>query len=273
VAVGFVGVGSQGGGIVDRLHDAGLPVTVWARRAESLRPFAARVRVAPDPVALGAATEVVGICVTDGPAVRAVVDPPHGVLAGMRPGSVLVLHSTIGPGECASIAAAAAEHGVHVVDAPVSGGGDAARAGALTVYVGGDPGPVERVRPVLEVLGPVLVMGPPGSGLVTKLVNNALVAAHFALAHDALAAGVARGLDAARLGEALRLGSGRSFSLEVLTALGTLDGIAGTVGPLLAKDVGLFADASGAIDGDALLAAADRFLGIVGCPRATGAPA
>ncbi|MGZ6931668.1 MAG: NAD-binding protein [Acidimicrobiia bacterium] len=112
-------------------------------------------------------------------------------------------------------------------------------------------------------------MGARGSGLRTKLVNNALNAAHFALAHDAMALGGALGLDPTRLGEALRSGSGRSFSLEVFVALGSFDAIAGHVGPIMAKDVGLFASESrdAADDPGVLLGAADRFLALLDHPR------
>jgi len=182
---------------------------------------------------------------------------------------VLAIHSTIGPDECAPIAAAAAERGVDVVDAPVSGGGAAAAAGALTVYVGGDPAALVRARTVLDHYGEtVLHMGPLGSGLRTKLLNNALVAAHFALARDAMATGVTLGLDAAQLAEALRSGSGRSFSLEVFVGLGSFDAIADHVGPIMAKDVGLFAAATAGVpDRTTLLDPADRFLALVGHPR------
>ena len=184
---------------------------------------------------------MVGICVTDGAAVRDVTLGPRGVLAGMAEGSVLALHSTIGTDECAEIAEAAAARGVDVIDAPVSGGGAAAAAGQLTVYVGGADDAVARARPVLETYGdPVLHMGALGAGLRTKLLNNALNAAHFALAHDALAIGAALGLDPTTLGEALRSGSGRSFSLEVFVGLRSFDAIADHVGPIMSKDIGLF---------------------------------
>ena len=224
----------------------------------------------PDLVALGRASDVVGVCVTDGDAVRAVVLGPGGVLAGMGEGSVLAIHSTIGPEECAPIADAGAARGVAVLDAPVSGGGAAAAAGRLTVYVGGSEAAVARARPVLASYGdPVLHLGPLGSGLRTKLLNNALNAAHFALAHDAMAAGVAAGLDAERLGDALRSGSGRSFSLEVFVGLGSFDAIASMVGPIMAKDIALFEQATRtAPDRATLLATADRFLGLLGHPRA-----
>ena len=117
----------------------------------------------------------------------------------------------------------------------------------------------------------VLHMGPLGSGLRTKLMNNALVAAHFALAHDAMATGRELGLDAGQLAEALRSGSGRSFSLEVFVGLGSFDAIADHVGPIMAKDVGLFASATGAVaERGTLLDTADRFLALVGHPRPDG---
>jgi 3-hydroxyisobutyrate dehydrogenase-like beta-hydroxyacid dehydrogenase len=272
VRAGFIGLGSQGGGMAERLLQCGVPTTVWGRRPETVAPFAGRAGVAPDPVVLGRASDVVGICVTDAAAVRAVVLGPGGVLAGMAPGSVLAIHSTIGPDECAPIAAAATARGIDVVDAPVSGGGAAAAAGALTVYVGGDDAAVRRARAVLDHYGEtVLHMGALGSGLRTKLLNNALVAAHFALARDAMATGAALGLDTVQLAEALRSGSGRSFSLEVFVGLGSFDAIADHVGPIMAKDVGLFAAATATVpDRSTLLGPADRFLTLVGHPRPEG---
>jgi 3-hydroxyisobutyrate dehydrogenase len=273
---GFIGLGSQGAGMAQRIIGHGVPTTLWARRERSLEPFAGTAAVATDPVALGRASDIVGICVTDGAAVRDVTLGPRGVLAGMSEGSVLALHSTIGSDECAEIADAAAPRRVHVIDAPVSGGGAAAAEGRLTVYVGGAEDAVARARPVLETYGdPVLHMGALGSGLRTKLLNNALNAAHFALAHDALTIGAALGLDPATLGEALRNGSGRSFSLEVFVGLGSFDAIADHVGPIMSKDVGLFArETGGAPDRAVLLASADRFLELVGHPRglAEGCP-
>jgi 3-hydroxyisobutyrate dehydrogenase-like beta-hydroxyacid dehydrogenase len=266
--VGFIGLGSQGAGMARRLIDCGLPTTVWARRSAALNPFRAGATVAADPAALGAASDVVGICVTDGAAVRAVVLGDRGVLAGLAPGAVLAVHSTIGPDECEAIADAAAARDVSVVDAPVSGGGAMAAAGRLTVYVGGDDDAVARAMPALTTYGdPVFHLGALGAGLRTKLVNNALVAAHFALAHDAVESGVALGIDRDRLGEALRHGSSRSYALEVFCGLGSLDGVAQTAGAIMAKDIDLFA-AANAEPGNraALLAAADRFLALVGQP-------
>ncbi len=271
---GFIGLGSQGGGMAQRLIELRVPTTLWARNPAALEPFAPGATIAADPAELGRRSDVVGICVTDGAAVRDVTLGPAGVLAGMAEGSVVAIHSTIGTDECEEIAEAGARAGVDVIDAPVSGGGAAAAAGTLTVYVGGSPASVERARPVLQTYGdPVLHMGALGSGLRTKLINNVLNAANFALAHDAMAIGAALGLDVEQLGTALRNGSGRSFSLDVFVGLGSLDVIADHAGPLLAKDVALFGREANPSLGparDVLLAPADRFLALVGRPRPAG---
>jgi len=268
---GFIGLGSQGAGMAQRIIEDGIPTTLWARNPSSLASFRGRAALAGQPAELGQRSDVVGICVTDDAAVREVTLGPTGVLSGMTAGSVLAIHSTIGTDTCAEIAEAAAGHGVSVIDAPVSGGGVAAAAGALTVYVGGSAGAVEQARLVLDTYGdPVLHMGPLGSGLRTKLINNVLNAAQFGLAHDAMAVGEVLGLDPRLLGQALTSGSGRSFSLEVFVGLGSLEPIAGHLGPLLSKDVGLFSLEplpTEAAERAALLAAADRLLAVVGHPR------
>jgi 3-hydroxyisobutyrate dehydrogenase len=268
---GFIGLGSQGAGMAQRIIADGIPTTLWARNPSSLASFRGRAELAGQPAELGQRSDVVGICVTDDAAVREVTLGPTGVLAGMTAGSVLAIHSTIGTDTCAEIAQAADGHGVSVIDAPVSGGGAAAAAGGLTVYVGGSAEAVEGARPVLETYGdPVLHMGPLGSGLRTKLINNLLNAAQFGLAHDAMAVGEALGLEPHLLGRALTSGSGRSFSLEVFVGLGSLEAIAGHLGPLLSKDVGLFSLEplpTKTAERAALLAAADRLLAVVGHPR------
>jgi 3-hydroxyisobutyrate dehydrogenase len=268
---GFIGLGSQGAGMAQRMIDEGVPTTIWARNPTSLAVFRGRAQMAASPAELAALSDVVGICVTDDAAVREVVLGPSGVLAGMKAGGVLAIHSTIGTATCAEIDEAGRGRGVTVIDAPVSGGGVAAAAGSLTVYVGGPWEGVERARPVLETYGdPVLHMGELGSGLRTKLINNVLNAAQFGLARDAMVVGEALGLDPDLLGRALTSGSGKSFSLDVYVALGSLDAIAGHIGPLLSKDVGLFgleALPGKAVEQVALLSAADRLLSILHHPR------
>lgn len=274
---GFIGLGSQGAGIAHRIIEDGIPTTLWARSPSSLKPFQGRATMVGQPAELGERCDVVGICVTDDAAVREVTLGPNGVLAGMAAGSVLAIHSTIGTETCAEVAGVADDHGVTVIDAPVSGGGAVAAAGALTVYVGGSVAGVERARPVLETYGdPVLHMGALGSGLRTKFINNLLNAAQFGLAHDAMAVGEALGLDPQLLGQALTSGSGRSYSLEVFVGLGSLEPIADHAGPLWSKDVGLFSLEplpTESAERAALLSTADRLLALVGHPRNAGSGA
>ena len=268
---GFIGLGSQGAGMAHRMIDEGVATTLWARNPATLVAFRGRAAVAASPAELGQRSDVVGVCVTDDDAVREVVLGPTGLLAGMKAEGVLAIHSTIGTATCAEIDEVARHHGVTVIDAPVSGGGAAAAAGSLTVYVGGPHDGVERARPILGTYGdPVLHMGGLGSGLRTKLINNVLNAAHFGLAHDAMAVGEALGLDPDLLGRALTSGSGRSFALDVYVALGSLDVVAGHIGPLLSKDVGLFGLEvlpTAGTERVTLLRAADRLLSVVGVPR------
>jgi len=273
VTAGFIGLGSQGAGMAQRIIEQRVPTTLWARRGATLEPFAGTATLVADPAQLGAASDVVGICVTDGAAVRDVTLGPNGVLAGMSEGSVLVIHSTIAVDECRDIAAEAATSGISVIDAPVSGGGAAAAAGRLTVYVGGDDDAVAKARTVIDTYGdPVLHMGSLGAGLRTKLLNNALNAAHFALAHDAMAIGVGGGLDPSVLGAALRSGSGRSFALDVFVAMGSFDGFADLVGPIMSKDLALFEqETDGAPDRAVLQQTANRFLDLLGYGRPVAA--
>ena len=271
VRAGFIGLGDQGGGMASRLIECGIPTTLWARRAASLEPFrAGGATFAATPAELGACSDVVGICVVDDAGVEEVVLGDRGVLFGMLPGSLLVLHSTISLATCQRVAAAAAQHEIGVIDAPVSGGGFAAARGELTVLVGGEGVDFERARPVLETFGgQVIHLGPLGSGLLAKLVNNTLHAAHYALARDAIAAGVQMGLDEEALGRALAVSSGNSFSLNTAVTVGGFDVLAPMVGSLLHKDVTIFdmlTRERGVATGS-LIAVADEALELFGSPR------
>ena len=269
IRVGFIGLGSQGAPMARRIIDAGFPVTLWSRRPATLEPFAGTdATVADSPAKLAAACDLVCLCVRDDADVEAVTGGPDGVLAGLRPGGVIAVHSTVHPDTCRRLAAAATACDGRVVDAPVSGGSPAAAAGHLLVMVGGDEATVAYCRPVFASYGdPVVHLGPLGAGQVTKLLNNAAFTAHLGIAASLLALGRAFDVDSGRLGEVLLHGSGRSFALErVAAAGGTLDRIAGHAGPLLDKDVRLVIDLVNAADastmneattaGDTLLTAA-----------------
>ena len=122
VRAGFIGLGNMGVRIADGITGAGIPLTVWARRQASVEPYAGRpgVTVAATPAAVGAGSDVVGICVWSDADVEEVVLGAEGVLAGMAAGGTIAIHSTVSPGLCARLADEARPHGVAVLDAPVS---------------------------------------------------------------------------------------------------------------------------------------------------------
>ncbi|WP_406472553.1 NAD(P)-dependent oxidoreductase [Streptomyces sp. NBC_01615] len=281
--VGFIGLGSQGGPMARRIVDAGFATTLWARRPASLTPFAGTpVRRAASPAELAAASDLVCVCVVDDADVEEVVAGDHGVLAGLRQGGVIAVHSTVHPDTCRRLADRARARGVTLIDAPVSGGGGAAAEGRLLVMVGGESGTVAFCRRVFETYGdPVVHMGPLGSGQVAKLLNNALFTAHLATAADALALGRTLDVDPSGLASVIAHGSGSSFALgRVAAAGGTLDRIASHAGPLLRKDVRLLADLAGsagaptgtlmAAAGDALALMDHHRAGTAGLPTPSG---
>ena len=214
VRCGFIGLGSQGAPIARRIVDAGFPLTLWARRPESLSPYKeTAARFAGSIAELGQASDHVGICVVNDDDVRQVCET---LIPAMRPGGCLAIHSTIHPDTARAIASDAAARLIGVIDAPVSGGSPAAEAGTLTLMLGGDPRVIDAARPVFETFGKLIVrVGEIGAGQHAKLINNTLLAANIGLADAALAAGHNLGLDIGALVELLLASSGRSFGLEV----------------------------------------------------------
>ncbi|QFG27591.1 NAD(P)-dependent oxidoreductase [Actinomadura sp. WMMB 499] len=272
---GFVGLGSQGAPMARRIVDAGVPTTLWARRPATLEPFAGTAAVtAASAAEVGAASDLACVCVVDDAGVREVVAGPDGLLAGMRPGTVIAVHSTVHPDTCGDLAGQAAGRGVALLDAPVSGGGPAAAEGRLLVMVGGDAETAERARPVLETFGdPVVHLGPVGAGQRAKLLNNLLFTAHLGVAESAYALARRMDVDPERLATVLAKGSGNSFGASVVGRPDfTLRAMGELAGALLHKDVGLVADlaepAAGAgAEPSAVLAAADAALRSMGRPR------
>jgi 3-hydroxyisobutyrate dehydrogenase-like beta-hydroxyacid dehydrogenase len=257
--VGFIGLGSQGGPMARRIVEAGYETTLWARRPASLEPYAdTAARTAATPAELAAASDLIGVCVIADADVEQVLTGPDGVFAGLRPGSVVAVHSTIHPDTVRRLAGQAKALGADLIDAPVSGGQPAAAAGNLLVMVGGEEKVVDFCRPVFATYGdPVLHMGPLGSGEVTKLLNNVLFTANLATAGALLELGAGLGVDPVTLAGSMR--SGGSYALDRIAAAGgTVDRIAQHAGALLAKDVrlaGEIAESAGLAPGFAVTAA------------------
>lgn len=267
VSVGFVGLGSQGGPMARRIVDAGFPTTLWARRADSLAPYAdSAARTVTTRRELGAASDVLCVCVVADADVDEVLRGPDGALAGMAPGGVVIVHSTVHPENCRRLQADFPL--LHVLDAPVSGGGHRAAAGELLVMVGGDSAIFERCRSVLETYAnPLVFLGPLGAGEEAKLLNNALFTAQLGLAADVFGLAIERGVDPTALSTVLRAGSGRSYAADIVAGTGFgLDAMAAAVGPLLAKDVGILAELFSPAT-PRVLQEADAALALMGCDR------
>lgn len=220
-----------------RIVDAGLPLTVWARRPEALEPYVAKGAVAASSIEeLGAVCDHVGICVVNDADVDEVMDR---LLPSMRAGSRIAVHSTILPEHCIALAERCAEKGVQLLDAPVSGGGQGAAAGTLTVMCGGSAATYEASKPLFETFGSMIVLlGDVGAGQRAKIINNTLLAANMGLAHASVIAAQALGLEREPFQALIKESSGRSFGFEVYARQANPQAFA--VGaPLLQKDMKL----------------------------------
>jgi 3-hydroxyisobutyrate dehydrogenase-like beta-hydroxyacid dehydrogenase len=180
-ALGFVGLGTMGSRMAKRLLAAGHAVQGHNRTAAKADPLRALgMRPAPSPRAAAEGADVVFSMVSDAAALRAVGLGPDGILAGLRPGAVWVEMSTVSPRATRELGALAAAQGATLLDAPVSGGPGTVEEGQLSIYVGGDPAALERVRPYLQALGPTITsVGPLGAAITMKIAINLGVAAQM----------------------------------------------------------------------------------------------
>jgi 3-hydroxyisobutyrate dehydrogenase-like beta-hydroxyacid dehydrogenase len=176
--VGWLGLGSMGGLIVERLLNAGRQVTGWNRTAQKGEALVAKgMRWGDSPRELAQGSDVVFSMLTDAAAVEAVAGGPDGLIAGLRPGSVYADLSTISPDASRALAERVAEAGATMLDAPVSGSPATLAQGQLAIMIGGDEDAFERIKPILLDIGPkVTRLGGNGMALQTKIaINLALV--------------------------------------------------------------------------------------------------
>lgn len=238
--VGFIGLGDQGAPMAQALAEGGWPVVVWARRpatVDALRDQFA-FDVAADVQDLGRSCDVVAVCVDRDDDVEELL-VTKGLLAAMSPGSAFVNHGTGTPAAAVRFHALGAEAGVDVLDAPVSGGSEKARARTLTVMVGGDEVAFKRCAPLFEAFGSLVShLGGPGSGQVAKLVNNTLLAMNLDSTAKVLSAAAALGLDVTQLSRVMLASSGASMALQQLAV--TPPDLLRHFQPMLHKDVSAF---------------------------------
>jgi 3-hydroxyisobutyrate dehydrogenase-like beta-hydroxyacid dehydrogenase len=243
--IAFIGVGSMGGQMVRHLLNAGYALRLFARRPEAMQPFVALGAVGCASPA-EAAREADFICtnVTATADVEAVLLGSHGAAGSARRGATVCDFSTIDVDATRRLAASLATAGIEFLDCPVSGGVQAAKAAALTIFVGGEERVYAKARPLLERLGKHLFhMGGVGCGQVTKACNQiAQVIAIQGIA-EAMHFARANGVDGVKVVEALMSGFAASRMLGLMgPKMAARDFAAGIEARLHHKDLGLVAD-------------------------------
>ena len=210
---GFIGLGAMGAPMARHVHSRGLLTAVGSRTQDRADALAAELGVRAARSAQNFADcDVVALCV---PLDADVLENVAGLADVLRPGSVVIDHSTVSVDPARRAAAMCAEHGIGFVDAPVSGGVEGARNGRLSVMAGGDEAVLEKVRPVLDCYAArISHMGDTGAGQATKAVNQVLVAGINEAVCEGLALGEKLGLDAERLLPTLMAGAAANWFLD-----------------------------------------------------------
>ncbi|MFH1330129.1 MAG: NAD(P)-dependent oxidoreductase [Actinomycetota bacterium] len=213
--IGFIGLGTMGGGMARNLLAKGHAIAVWNRSPDRVAALVrAGATAAEGPASLAGRCDLVIVCVSDTPDVEQITLGPGGILEGLAAGSLVIDHSTISPRATLALAAAVTARGAHWLDAPVSGGSEGAARGTLSIMVGGEPGQVERARPYLEAYGTTIThVGPNGAGQMAKLVNQILVVVTQQGVGEALLLAQAGGLDLNRTIDAVKGGAAGSWML------------------------------------------------------------
>ena len=213
--LGFVGVGKMGGPMASRLLDAGHRLTVYDIRPEASEPLAARgAALARSSRAVADAADIVFFSLPEPEDVAGEALGEEGVIAGRR-AKILVDLSTTGARVTERVSRGLAEKGIVAIDAPVSGGIAGASKGTLAVMASGPSPELERVAPLLAIVGRVFRVGDrAGLGQTMKLVNNLLSATAIAVTSEAMVMGVKAGLDPRLMIDVLNSGTGRNSATE-----------------------------------------------------------
>ncbi|QFZ86304.1 3-hydroxyisobutyrate dehydrogenase [Variovorax paradoxus] len=258
--IAFIGLGNMGGPMALNLHKAGHTLSAFDLSADACKKFGAEGL----PIAKSAAETVAGaeVVISMLPASAHVEGlflggaGKPGLLDSIQAGTLVIDSSTIAAATSRKVAEAAAAKGIAMIDAPVSGGTGGAIAGTLTFMVGGETADLERARPVLEKMGAnIFHAGAAGAGQTAKICNNMLLGILMIGTSEALALGVANGLDPKVLSEIMRRSSGGNWALEkynpmpgVMETSPASKNYAGGFGTdLMLKDLGLAQENASAV--------------------------
>jgi 3-hydroxyisobutyrate dehydrogenase-like beta-hydroxyacid dehydrogenase len=202
---GVLGLGLIGSRVAARLQAAGLQPAVWNRTP---RDFPGLPALAGRPAAVARAADILQVFVADDDALKATIED---LLPELGPRHVVLSHATVSPDTVDALAARVAASGAGFLDAPFTGSRDAAAAGQITYYIGGDEAALDRARPVLDCSAKAVIpLGPVGTASAVKLATNVMAAAAAVSLAEAINLLRARGLDPALLATALETNAARS---------------------------------------------------------------
>jgi 3-hydroxyisobutyrate dehydrogenase len=215
--VAFLGLGVMGFPMAGWLAKKGHSVTVFNRTAAKAEKWCQQHggKAAATPAAAAQGAEIVFSCVGDDPDLREIALGSGGVIAAMRAGTIFCDHTTASADVAREIATAGGKRGVHCLDAPVSGGQAGAENGKLTVMVGGEPASFATAEPVIRSYAQaVRLLGPAGSGQLTKMVNQIAIAGVVQGLAEALNFARKAGLDVATVVDTISKGAAQSWQME-----------------------------------------------------------
>lgn len=214
--IGFVGLGIMGKPMVRNLLKKGFDVTAFDIVEAAVQEMVeAGAKGAKSAKEVATDKDVVITMVPSGPIVRSLLQGEDGILAGVKPGTVIIDMSSVTPVESQEFNKLAIEHGCEFLDAPVSGGEPGAVAGTLAIMIGGEQSTLDKVTDVLGAMGTsITLVGPSGSGSVTKLANQVIVNLNIAAVSEALVLATKAGADPKKVYEAIRGGLAGSTVLD-----------------------------------------------------------
>jgi 2-hydroxy-3-oxopropionate reductase len=215
--LGFIGLGAMGTPMAHNLIKAGYTLAVWARRKDAIAPLLKEgAQSAASPADVASRSGIILTMVTDTEAVEEVVLGKNGIIEGARPGSVVIDHSTISPAGARNIAAQLKARDIGMLDAPVSGGVAAAKAGSLSIMVGGEEAVFGRCEPILACLGRTVVyIGASGAGQIAKACNQICTIVNQQAAAEAMLIAERCGVDPLKVKDAMMAGFAASRMLEL----------------------------------------------------------
>jgi 3-hydroxyisobutyrate dehydrogenase-like beta-hydroxyacid dehydrogenase len=214
--IGFVGLGTMGKWMAFNLMKAGFPLKFFARRKEVVEQMTSQGGKALSSLKeLAQESTWVIFCLPDTEAVEAVLFGKDGIVDVLKPGQVVIDCGTIHPLSSRKIAASLQGRGIPFLDAPISGMEARAKAGTLTIMVGGEEAVFQQVRPALEAMGnKIIYAGISGNGQMMKLINQVMFDIHCAAIAELLPMAVKMGLDPEQTCTVARTGTGQCFALD-----------------------------------------------------------